>query len=76
LAPSGRLSLPPIALLKRPAREPRNRETRRGHLKRTLNPGITLVGRPRVNDSVEVTLAGAHRSCLLVEDEAIIRQLK
>ena len=30
------------------------------YLQRTLNPGITLVARPRVNDSVEVTLAGEH----------------
>jgi len=40
------------------------------YLKRTLNPAITLVGRPRVNDSVEVTLAGEHIGLVyLVEDE-------
>ena len=30
------------------------------YLQRTLNPGLTLAARPRVNDSVEVTLAGEH----------------
>jgi hypothetical protein len=40
------------------------------YLKRTLNPGLTLVARPRVNDSVEVTLAGEHVGLVyLVEDE-------
>lgn len=40
------------------------------YLKRSLNAGITLVARPRVNDSVEVTLAGEHIGLVyLVEDE-------
>jgi len=40
------------------------------YLKRTLNPGITLVARPRVTDSVEVTLAGEHVGLVyLIEDE-------
>ncbi len=30
------------------------------YLKRTLNTGITLTSRPRVTDSVEVTIAGEH----------------
>lgn len=40
------------------------------YLQRTLNPGITLVARPRVNDSVEVTMAGEHVGLVyLIEDE-------
>lgn len=40
------------------------------YLKHTLNPGITLMARPRVNDSVEVTLAGEHLGLVyLIEDE-------
>lgn len=40
------------------------------YLRRTLNPGITLVSRPRVNDSVEVSLNGEHIAvCYLVDDE-------
>jgi hypothetical protein len=40
------------------------------YLKRTLNPGLTLAPRPRVNDSVEVTLAGEHVGLVyLIEDE-------
>ncbi len=40
------------------------------YLKRTLNPGLTLAARPRVNDSVEVTLAGEHLGLVyLIEDE-------
>jgi hypothetical protein len=40
------------------------------YLKRTLNAGISLVARPRVNDSVEVTLGGEHIGLVyLVEDE-------
>lgn len=40
------------------------------YLKRTLNPGLTLAVRPRVNDSVEVTLAGEHLGLVyLIEDE-------
>ena len=40
------------------------------YLKRTLNTGISLVTRPRVNDSVEVTLGGEHIGLVyLVEDE-------
>lgn len=40
------------------------------YLKRTLNPGLTLAARPRVNDSVEVTLAGEHVGLVyLIEDE-------
>lgn len=40
------------------------------YLKRTLNPGIALMARPRVNDSVEVTLAGEHLGLVyLIEDE-------
>jgi hypothetical protein len=40
------------------------------YLKRTLNPGITLASRPRVTDSVEVTLGGEHIGLVyLIEDE-------
>jgi hypothetical protein len=40
------------------------------YLKRTLNPGITLAARPRVNDSVEMVLAGEHIGLVyLIEDE-------
>lgn len=40
------------------------------YLQRTLNPGLTLVARPRVNDSVEVTMAGEHVGLVyLIEDE-------
>lgn len=40
------------------------------YLKRTLNPSLTLVARPRVTDSVEVTLAGEHVGLVyLIEDE-------
>lgn len=40
------------------------------YLKRTLNPGIALMARPRVTDSVEVTLAGEHLGLVyLIEDE-------
>jgi hypothetical protein len=40
------------------------------YLKRTLNPGIALMARPRVNDSVEVTLGGEHLGLVyLIEDE-------
>jgi hypothetical protein len=40
------------------------------YLKRTLNPGITLAARPRVNDSVEMVLGGEHIGLVyLVEDE-------
>jgi hypothetical protein len=40
------------------------------YLQRTLNPGLTLAARPRVNDSVEVTLAGEHVGLVyLIEDE-------
>jgi hypothetical protein len=40
------------------------------YLKRVLNPGITLQARPRVNDSVEVVLAGEHIGLVyLIEDE-------
>ena len=40
------------------------------YLQRTLNPAITLVARPRVNDSVEVTMAGEHVGLVyLIEDE-------
>ncbi len=40
------------------------------YLRRTLNPGISLVSRPRVNDSVEVALNGEHIAvCYLVDDE-------
>ena len=40
------------------------------YLKRSLNPGLTLVARPRVTDSVEVTLAGEHVGLVyLIEDE-------
>ena len=40
------------------------------YLKRTLNPGVTLQARPRVNDSVEVVLAGEHIGLVyLIEDE-------
>ncbi|MEQ1785197.1 MAG: DUF3126 family protein [Hyphomonadaceae bacterium] len=40
------------------------------YLQRTLNPGLTLAARPRVNDSVEVTLAGEHLGLVyLIEDE-------
>lgn len=40
------------------------------YLKGTLNPGLTLVPRPRVTDSVEVTLAGEHVGLVyLIEDE-------
>ncbi len=40
------------------------------YLKRTLNPGIALAPRPRVNDSVEVTLGGEHLGLVyLIEDE-------
>ena len=40
------------------------------YLKRTLNPGLTLVARPRVNDSVEVTLNSEHVGLVyLIEDE-------
>ena len=40
------------------------------YLTRTLNPGLTLAARPRVNDSVEVTLAGEHVGLVyLIEDE-------
>ena len=50
-----------------------NPETvRRGeaYLKRSLNPGITLAARPRVNDSVEVLIGGEHVGLVyLIEDE-------
>ncbi len=40
------------------------------YLKRTLNPGISLVARPRVTDSVEVQLAGEHIGLVyLIEHE-------
>lgn len=40
------------------------------YLQRTLNPGITLVARPRVTDSVEVTVGGEHVGLVyLIEDE-------
>ena len=40
------------------------------YLKRTLNPGITLVARPRVSDSVEVVIGGEHVGLVyLIEDE-------
>jgi hypothetical protein len=40
------------------------------YLKRTLNAGIVLAARPRVNDSVEVTLNGEHVGLVyLIEDE-------
>lgn len=40
------------------------------YLKRTLNPDIVLAPRPRVNDSVEVTLGGEHLGLVyLIEDE-------
>jgi hypothetical protein len=40
------------------------------YLKRTLNPGISLVARPRVTDSVEVQIAGEHVGLVyLIEDE-------
>ena len=40
------------------------------YLKRSLNPGLTLVARPRVTDSVEVTLAGEQVGLVyLIEDE-------
>ncbi len=40
------------------------------YLKRTLNPGLTLVARPRVSDSMEVTLGGEHVGLVyLIEDE-------
>ena len=40
------------------------------YLQRTLNPGLTLAARPRVNDSVEVTLGGEHLGLVyLIEDE-------
>jgi hypothetical protein len=40
------------------------------YLKRTLNPGIALAARPRVNDSVEVVIGGEHVGLVyLIEDE-------
>lgn len=40
------------------------------YLRRTLNPGIVLAARPRVTDSVEVTMAGEHVGLVyLIEDE-------
>lgn len=40
------------------------------YLKRTLNPSITLSMRPRVTDSVEVTIGGEHVGLVyLIEDE-------
>ncbi|MDP3495413.1 MAG: DUF3126 family protein [Hyphomonadaceae bacterium] len=40
------------------------------YLKRSLNPGITLAARPRVNDSVEVLIGGEHVGLVyLIEDE-------
>lgn len=40
------------------------------YLKRTLNPSITLSMRPRVTDSVEVTIGGEHAGLVyLIEDE-------
>ncbi|MEQ1784889.1 MAG: DUF3126 family protein, partial [Hyphomonadaceae bacterium] len=40
------------------------------YLKRTLNPGLTLAARPRVMDSVEVTLGGEHLGLgYLIADE-------
>lgn len=40
------------------------------YLKRTLNPGLTVAARPRVTDSVEVSLKGEHLGLVyLIEDE-------
>ena len=40
------------------------------YLQRTLNPGVTLVARPRVSDSVEVVIGGEHVGLVyLIEDE-------
>ena len=40
------------------------------YLKRSLNPGITLAARPRMNDSVEVLIGGEHVGLVyLIEDE-------
>ena len=40
------------------------------YLQRTLNPGVTLVARPRVTDSVEVVIGGEHVGLVyLIEDE-------
>ena len=40
------------------------------YLKRSLNPGIMLMARPRVTDSVEVQIAGEHVGLVyLIEDE-------
>ena len=40
------------------------------YLKRTLNPGISLMARPRVTDSVEVQIGGEHVGLVyLIEDE-------
>ena len=40
------------------------------YLKRSLNPGISLIARPRVNDSVEVQIGGEHVGLVyLIEDE-------
>jgi hypothetical protein len=40
------------------------------YLKRTLNPGIALMARPRVTDSVEIQIGGEHVGLVyLIEDE-------
>ena len=40
------------------------------YLRKTLNPGISLMARPRVTDSVEVQLGGEHLGLVyLIEDE-------
>jgi hypothetical protein len=40
------------------------------YLRRALNPGISLVARPRVTDSVEVQIGGEHMGLVyLIEDE-------
>jgi len=41
-----------------------------GYLRRTLNPDIVLLARPRVTDSVEVQIVGEHVGLVyLIEDE-------
>jgi hypothetical protein len=43
------------------------------YLKRTLNPGITLAARPRVTDSVELSVNGEHVAVVYrIEDEGEI----
>ncbi len=44
------------------------------YLKRSLNPGISLIARPRVNDSVEGQIGGEHVGLVyLIEDEGETR---